>query len=383
MNILLINTLYYPEHIGGAELSVQALAEGLSQNHNVIVLTLNELKDKIYTLNGVKIYSLKIRNKYWPYDKNKSISKWQKLAWHYNDIDNHLYDKVLTNTLADEKPDLIHTHNLSGFSPRIFSLFKTIPLVHTLRDYYLMCPSSTMYKNDKKCGGLCRSCRVFSKPKRGLSKSVNYVVGISDYILQKHKDFGYFEGLPSSVVYNGIDSNRSLRVELLQKRELHTFGFIGRLSHEKGVDLLLESFKLLQQHINVIKLVIAGSGDLEYVNYLKEKAGDNVLFLGHVDSVDFYKKVDVVVVPSLWEEPFGRVVVEAQLNNCLVLGARNGGIIELLDNQYLFDDNIESLYNKLEETVKKQITEQSAKAITSVVEMVQKYEMIYRSLLND
>lgn len=68
MNVLIVNTLYYPFNKGGAEKSVRLLAEELVlQGFNVYVLTLNDKQEvETYTHNGVVIKSIPIPNIYWP-----------------------------------------------------------------------------------------------------------------------------------------------------------------------------------------------------------------------------------------------------------------------------------------------------------------------------
>lgn len=100
--------------------------------------------------------------------------------------------------------------------------------------------------------------------------------------------------------------------------------YAGTLSEEKGVLLIPEIAKLLPDYL----FVIVGSGILE--NKLK---GKNIEKLGQKDSAtlrDIYKAADVVIVPSLWNEPFGRVVVEATLNECALVTSNKGALPEVV-----------------------------------------------------
>ncbi|WP_211129835.1 glycosyltransferase, partial [Serratia surfactantfaciens] len=88
MNILMVNTLYAPYAVGGAEVSVQLLAEELVKSgHKVRVLTLhNEKKRKKELLNGVDIVYLPLANIYWPFQKKRG--RISKLIWHLLDLYN-------------------------------------------------------------------------------------------------------------------------------------------------------------------------------------------------------------------------------------------------------------------------------------------------------
>lgn len=71
-------------------------------------------------------------------------------------------------------------------------------------------------------------------------------------------------------------------------------------------------------------------GNNRYVNYLKTKYTiSQVAFIGKQKQTDFFKQIDLLVVPSLWDEPFGRVVIEAYASHCPVFMSKNGGLKEL------------------------------------------------------
>jgi glycosyltransferase involved in cell wall biosynthesis len=81
------------------------------------------------------------------------------------------------------------------------------------------------------------------------------------------------------------------------------FGFIGTLSQAKGIEWLIDQY--LKLDINAT-LIIGGRGDESYERKIKEKSkGANIKFLGFVDSQEFYSKIDVLIVPSIWPDTFG------------------------------------------------------------------------------
>ncbi|GAB7213575.1 glycosyltransferase [Dickeya ananatis] len=75
MRILIINTLYHPYKVGGAEVSVQLMAEALVQRHHQVqVLCLTPEKQRSETvINGVAVCYVPLANDYWPFDGEKKV----------------------------------------------------------------------------------------------------------------------------------------------------------------------------------------------------------------------------------------------------------------------------------------------------------------------
>lgn len=89
--------------------------------------------------------------------------------------------------------------------------------------------------------------------------------------------------------------------------------------------------------------MIAGDGDEEYIHTLKTIAYENkinAVFLGNMNANEFLDTIDLLVVPSLWQEPFGRVVIES-LGRKVPVAAKSSGIPELLENNknFLFNSS--------------------------------------------
>lgn len=331
MKLLIVNTLYHPYKVGGAEISVQALAEKLKKRGaTVAVLTLGESEGK-EEVNGIIVWRLKIENVFWPFSDAKQ-STLNKVKWHFNDVYNKRYDAKVTTILNSFKPHVMFTNNLGGFSVRLWDLAKSknIKVVHTIRDYYLQCPKTTKFNGEHNCVQLCTSCKLYAIKKKKVSAGIDYVVGISRYVLQDHLENGYFQQVKNKVIYNGFVFNyQAENFKLMNPNEV-VFGYIGQINKEKGVEFMLESFSKVK-HDNW-KLVIAGKVAPDYLQTLKSINNSvKIEFLGYTDSSEFYKKIDVLIVPSLWHEPFGRVVLEGIISNKMVISSKNGGIKEIMN----------------------------------------------------
>jgi glycosyltransferase involved in cell wall biosynthesis len=353
MKIVIFNTLYHPYQIGGAEKSVRALSEEFcSLGNEVLVITLGE-KDDFFNLNGVSVKVLKLENKYWPY--NESEKKiFEKLQWHIRDVSNNNYNKNIKSTLNSFNPDIVFTNNLSGFSTNIWSLAKelNIKIVHTLRDYYTQCPRTTKFKNGENCKQICLDCNLLSKIKKKNIDNIDYLVGISKYILDDHINNGFFKEIPQKVIYNGFDLPFKKEKKKERGLETVTFGFIGQLNESKGIELILESFKSIKE--TNWKFLIAGKANEKYISKLKEINNSvNITFLGYVESNAFFKSINVLIAPSIWNEPFGRVVIESILHSKPVIASNMGGIPELLINnkQFVFRPKVKELRTLIQKII--------------------------------
>jgi len=111
------------------------------------------------------------------------------------------------------------------------------------------------------------------------------------------------------------------------------FVFAGRLSAEKGVDLMVEAWKRSEVWRHS-RLLVAGSGPLAKL-VEDEDAVYRMTALGlldHEELLDVVADASVMVVPSVWPEPFGRGVIEAAARGRPSLVARSGGLPGLVED---------------------------------------------------
>ncbi|WP_413702352.1 glycosyltransferase [Psychromonas sp. KJ10-10] len=73
-------------------------------------------------------------------------------------------------------------------------------------------------------------------------------------------------------------------------------------------------------------------------------------FIGHTEPAHFFNSIDLLIVPSDWDEPFGRVVVESYSHSTPVLVSNRGGLVELVEDNYIIDiddDLFDQLLDKI------------------------------------
>ena len=339
MKILYINSLYSPLIEGGAEISLKLIVEGMkSLGHEVVVLSLMpEPGLQKEHVDGVKVYRAGLQNGYWPYSKTKK-NKLVKLNWHYQDQSNEKMARVVKTILDAEKPDIVSCHNLAGWSAAVWEPIHNagIPIVQVLHDLYLLCPNSNMFKNEQTCENQCLSCKLLRSNHAEKSTQVSAVVGISNSILQRFIEFGYFSNASRNIIYNTRTIPNPPPKTPRKSEQPIRYGYLGTLSKVKGLEWLIEQFKTLDFEA---KLSIAGKGDAQYEKHLKEiSSGANIEFVGYVNSTEFLAEIDVLIVPSLWEEPLGMVAIEALANHVPVIANKRGGLQETVK------DGVNGLY---------------------------------------
>ncbi|RLB88389.1 MAG: hypothetical protein DRH50_15320 [Deltaproteobacteria bacterium] len=106
-------------------------------------------ESSVNVVNGVKVYYLKFKSIHGPFTDRYSFL--YKRFWNIRDIYNLAMGRAMGKILDKEKPDVVHTNNITGFSIAIWHEVhkRNFRLVHTLRDYYLLCPKNSMFSQEK------------------------------------------------------------------------------------------------------------------------------------------------------------------------------------------------------------------------------------------
>jgi glycosyltransferase involved in cell wall biosynthesis len=330
MKLLTLSDLYHPHIIGGGELAAQRLAEGMrNYGFSSVVITIAP-EEKIEEVNGVKVYYVTIKNLYHYFPKRPRRSWPIRSMYHLLDLYNPMMGRVVGRILDLERPDLVHTHAIAGFSGAVWPAAKRrgLPLVHSIHDYYLLCANSGMFKAGNNCLKPCVACLPFHYVRRKLARQVDYVVADSGFVMARHRHHGFFKQARQRFIHNA-----AIPAAFTIQKQFHDpprFGCMSRLVESKGVELLLEVFSGMAS--NGATLSIAGAGDPDYVRNLQERfAGPRVKFLGYVPLDEFFGSVDVLIVPSLWHDPNPLVVMDALSRGIPVIGAQRGGIPEIIE----------------------------------------------------
>lgn len=396
MKILYINTLYPPHTGGGAEKTLQTLVQGMrSRGHEVFVLTTGQrdeiIEDKI---SGVRIFRSKLANLYWHHQEERPPS-WKRLIWHLFDIYNPVMGAVVSKAILNIRPDVVSIHNLAGFSVATWRAIRRsqTPMIQVLHDLYNLCPNSNMYRNGKACAQQCTLCKFFRLFHPKFSKAVDAVVGVSRFVLERHLQNNLFHRAGIKRVIHNVRLIRPMpRKSHRPENNQVIFGYMGTLTPAKGIEMLLDVFKNL--NLPNTNLLVAGKGKKQYEESLIARfASSKIRFVGFFSPERFFPMIDILIVPSIWEEALGMVIPEAWAFGVPVIGARRGGIPEMIKpgkNGYLFDpEHPEDLASIISEITKSPHTIESlipnavasAKPFLDVQHWTAQWESIYREIM--
>ncbi len=280
-----------------------------------------------------------------------------------------------SNLLTDFQPDVIHLHNIhSQLSPLIAELAhqKEIPVVWTLHDYKLLCPTYTFMDNN---GKVCEDC--LQNPKAVIQKQcikgnklasyLGYLEAkkwnrkkLQDYtdsfispssFLKSKMEQGGYSAKQITHIYNFAD-NEKFDNEVVETRKNEVV-YVGRLSKEKGIETLCKAFHPVKD----ARLTIIGDGPLK-AELERKFASDSINFVGFQTWPVIKEKLckaNFMVIPSEWYENNPLTIIEALALGTPVLGANIGGIPELISssNGKLFEPgNTVDLTLKIEEMIK-------------------------------
>jgi len=256
------------------------------------------------------------------------------------------------------RPDLVHIQHLMGLPVSLVRTLQRqrIPYVVTLWDYWWLCPNAqllTNYSNEICAGpaywncGRCMLARA-GHPKmwlaspflaglvawrnrlvRGVLDGACALIAPTEFVRRWYAAHGVPEQ-KIVVLAPGLEGS-ALPPQLPRPADgVVRFAYIGGLSWQKGVHVLVEAFSGVQ---GGAELWIAGdeSFDPAYVSHLRALATPNVRFLGRLDRRGVWQtltQVDVVVVPSLWYETFSFLISEAFAAGLPVLASRLGPLAD-------------------------------------------------------
>ncbi|WP_321495566.1 glycosyltransferase family 4 protein [uncultured Desulfobacter sp.] len=227
-----------------------------------------------------------------------------------------------------EKPDILNTHGNTDSKIALPAAKKAhIPL--RILSRHISAPVNGSWYNGllyKKLSHYTFTTADYTK------RHLQEVFHLSD-----HQVFSMPSGIIEPEHLNPKDDEReALAAKLNLASPTHFIGFAGRVSQDKGVDILLNGFHQASGRIPH-HLVIAGTGETSYLHRLSQlardlKIEDRVHFLGFQENVwPFYRSLDCKILPSLAGfEGVPQALLEAMYARCPVIGSKTGGIADII-----------------------------------------------------
>lgn len=254
--------------------------------------------------------------------------------------------RAMREALKREKPDVVNVHNLYPFiSPAALRECKRagVPVVMTVHNFRLICPTGLFMRN----GGPCEYCLQKGNEwgcmkfncENSLLKSVGYAARNAVARLRRHyidcvdifaciTDFQRRKlieaGFPSkkiTVIPNSMDADVNV-----EPKEGNYVAFCGRLSHEKGIDLIIE----VARHHPEIPFKLAGAARDKY---LIENLPANIELMGYLsgnDLKDFYVNARFFVMASRCYEGFAMAILEGAAYSKPMIAPDHGGFTEII-----------------------------------------------------
>jgi glycosyltransferase involved in cell wall biosynthesis len=321
MRLALVTNTLPPEGGGGAEAYVADLAREFGSRHAVLVLT--AARSTPPGIETVRLPGLP--------PLRHDASPAAKALWHARDQWLPAVHRHVRRALERFEPDVVHTHAVQGLSAAVFTAIRSLGVrhVHTAHDLGLLCARVTMTRDGEYCGGRCLECRVQRAVRARAARSrLDFLIAPSDHIRRRHVEFGAVDEARTVTIRQGAAPAQAVE-RPIGAPAAPRLGYIGSLSRVKGIETLLDAFRHAPPHW---RLVVGGNGELEPLAARRAAEDGRIEFLGRIDEVAkeaFYRELDVLVIPSEWEENAPLVAVEAAMRGLPTVVSDRGGLPEI------------------------------------------------------
>jgi glycosyltransferase involved in cell wall biosynthesis len=272
--------------------------------------------------------------------------------------------------ISEFKPDVVHIHNLhfGGSTSVLYAIKKRAAIVYTLHNYRLICPSGTLFNRGKLYLRSLKSSfpwgamfdKVYKKSLplttwlsmviwfnniTGVWKLVNRFIVLTDHskkVIESSKLSLTSNQLVIKPNFTGSDKPEN------QDRS-NNFLFVGRLSEEKGIKVLLNAFTNSDELLTII-----GDGPFRQQVEEASAANLNITYLGFQGKdfiSDAMQRCTALIFPSIWYETFGLTIIEAFAMSTPVIAANIGSASSLINHFYnglhFEPDDVNSLKHSL------------------------------------
>jgi glycosyltransferase involved in cell wall biosynthesis len=340
LRLALVASLLPSDSPGGAEAYVEAAATSLAERHDVVVLT-GSRGAGIDGIRTLRLPGLPVLDSAAPLPR--------RVLWHALDQWLPPVHVALNRELKRVRPDVVLTHHPQGLSAAVFSAVaaRRLPHVHTAHDLNVLCARTSMTRDGRFCGGWCAACLVQRGLRGGAIRlRLDRLVAASTYVLERHVRARIVARSRAELIRLGAAPGHA-RLRRIEGAAV-TLGFIGTLRPHKGVLTLLEAFSKTSAPW---QLIVAGSGELEQAVRAAARADARIAYVGHVGGLEkdrFFDSLDLVVIPSEWEEPATFVAVEAAVRGIPAIVSNRGGLPETPESRTFRSGDASELLRAIE-----------------------------------
>ncbi|WP_238006628.1 glycosyltransferase [Dactylosporangium sp. AC04546] len=324
---------WWPETVGGAERSARAAAMELARFATVEVFV-PATEEKVYPDGPLTVHAVRR-----PFGRRAHAdSKVRRgleflTAWLWPPIAG-----PLGRRLRAFGPDVVVATNVSRTGPwlvrRARALRKAtgarfVRVYHDLSD---TCWRRSRLKGGTSCAQACGECSVKTRIMRAAQPADGLAVCVSGFVQTELVAARLTTPARSLVAYPMLGARGAAPTPPHRPAGDLVTGYIGRLDAVKGIESAIRAAAAYRRGTGkAVSMLVAGEGHPDYVRSLAELAraeGLDLELAGHLDVDAFCARVDVVLIPSKWMEPFGRVAVEVGRRGLPMLISPVGGLPE-------------------------------------------------------
>jgi len=353
MKILVVSNLYPPHFMGGYEIACKTVVDELKRRgHQVTVLTStwssggDEKEDNV-----------------WRVLHCFPRAQWRSLARIFF-AERTDWTKA-KGVLEYCHPECVFIWNFAGLSRSVLHLlqsyFKT--MVYNVFDYWMVGEFQNeclFYLFDKKTKTLpIGRFHIPARVVKFLLRTIFFSFGVDGttpdllskgkFIFNSNAIFKFciergFSPSRYKVIHGGISKEEFPLSHGEKKSAPRKLLYVGRVVPEKGVHTAIEAlYKLvIGKMVEHLTLTIVGDGDSLYIKYLRKLINEHhlssyVTLKGRIQRAlirEEYLSHDILLFPSVWEEPFGLVILEAMACGVVVIGTGTGGSAEILQDEF-------------------------------------------------
>ena len=239
------------------------------------------------------------------------------------------YTKKLVNEFKNKNFDLIEIHN------RPLILFN---LINKIKNNYIF-----YFHNDPLSmkGSKSVNERLF------ILKNVRKIIFISEWVKER-----FFLNIDKKLstntetIYHSVNKQRKVKKDKL-------ITYVGKLNHSKGYDIFSDAIVKILDEFPQWKALSIGDEERRSI-YIKHANHEELGFLSHKKTMDIFNRSEIAVVPSRWEEPFGRTALESSSRGCATIISNRGGLKETTNHAIVLHKlDYLNLYKNLKRLIKK------------------------------
>jgi len=351
--VLIQNSTFYPRVVGGAEMSSWLLARELSaRGLTVHALASTGRLDEgpreglaSRTLEGISGEILEARPAgsvpLLAGDDETPPGLVRRGIHHFQQVHDRRWRRLAGAALDRVRPDVVHTNTIVGLTTAVWEACRErgIPVVHTLRDFHLLCPRTTLQRSDGSfCQGGPLPCQILRGLKRRHTRGVTVVTAPSRFNLRTHLEYGFFAGIESEVVPNALEGDLPAAPAAGPVDGAVQGLFLAQLDVHKGLAVLLAA---LEQLIaggppDGLRVAFAGRGPLrDRVEAFCAAHPQRATYHGMVSGeakTQLIRSSSYMLIPSTWNDNFPRTMLDAFMHGLPVIGANRGGIPEVVED---------------------------------------------------